>query len=109
MEFTRQLDEEWKDLAGLVPFKGEGAGKAAHPRDVVRDPTDDVFDNILTQLKTEGGYKKAQPAKQVLSEKDKAQQRREKLEKMQKMQSGLTEVEEEEAAAPYENKREKKL
>jgi len=108
MEFTRQLDEEWKDLAGLVPFKGEGDGKAAHPRDVVRDTTDDVFDNILTQLKTEGGYKKAQPAKQVLSEKDKAQQRREKLEKMQKMQSGLAEAEEEEAT-PHVNKREKKL
>ena len=42
----------------------------------------DVFDNILTQLKTEGGMKKVLPAKKVVSDKDRAQERREKLERM---------------------------
>ena len=47
-------------------------------------PTDqkvDAYDDLLVQMKTEG-IKRAIPMKQELSEKEKAQARREKIEKL---------------------------
>jgi len=87
-EYCKELDEEWNELAGLVTFKGGRVKQEPEAK-----PEADVFDDILTRLKTESGIKKIQPSKIVLSEKEKAQQRREKLEKMQKKQSGLADDE----------------
>lgn len=74
--YTKELDDEWKEVSGLLDFS---KNKARIPM-----PTDqkvDAYDDLLTMMKTEG-IKRAIPMKQELSEKEKAQARREKLEKL---------------------------
>ena len=82
-EATRQLDEDWNDVAGLLNF--DRVAKVDHRLRAKDDKANgtDVFDTVLTQLKTEG-VQRVEPIK-PLTEKDKAVSRREQLERMQKM------------------------
>ena len=50
-DFTRQLDEEWGDIAALLKFGGN-----SNKRSKINEPNTkpDEFDNVLTQLKCEG-------------------------------------------------------
>lgn len=92
-----------------MSFKGIGDGKAAYPTKQA-EGHDALYDDIYVKLKTTAGIEKIQPEKKVLSEKDKAQQRREKLEKMQKSQSGIAEDDDDDEIAPLaDKKREAKL
>jgi hypothetical protein len=77
---TKQLDDDWADVAALLQFKGRDEDKRL-PEDALKDK---MFDDVYTQLKTESGIKKIQPEAVVLTEKQKAQQRRAKLENLDK-------------------------
>ena len=71
--YTKQLDEDFGEMAGLLDFSKKKAD--------VTESKVDAYDDLLINLKQEG-VKKAIPMKQELSEKEKAQARREKLEKL---------------------------
>ena len=53
-------------------MKFKTGDKVERNRDIAVDDKPDVFDNILTQLKTESGMKKVLPTKKIVSEKDRA-------------------------------------
>jgi hypothetical protein len=74
--YTKELDDDWKDVSGLLNFS-KNAPRIPMPKDAKVD----AYDDLLVQMKTEG-IKRAIPMKQELSEKEKAQVRREKLEKL---------------------------
>lgn len=76
--YTKQLDEEWGDVSGLLDFS---------KKKTVPQIKADAYDDLLVEMKQEG-IKKAIPMKQELSEKERAQARREKLEKLASAQSG---------------------
>ena len=65
MEYTKQLDEEIGEIAGLLDFN-----KTTKVQ--LTDEKLDVFDDVMARLKTESGIQKLVPAKQELSEKEKA-------------------------------------
>ena len=67
-EYTKELDNDWQDLAGLLKFKTRDSDQ----KENAMHKTDAVFDDILTRLKTESGIQKIQPVKLVLSDKEKA-------------------------------------
>lgn len=56
-EYTKQLDDDWNDVAALLTFKQRDADQVI-PDDARKD---EGFDNLLTRLKTEGGIEKVQP------------------------------------------------
>ena len=64
--YTKELNDEFKDVAGLLTFNDKKHIKS-DPKEKV-----DTFDNVLTKLKTSGNAM-AQPMKMELSEKEKAQ------------------------------------
>lgn len=99
MEATKQLDEEWADVALLLNFN----------KKVERKEPKDLFDDILTKLKTEN-ILKVQPQKLEVTEKQKAQARRERLEQLAKIQQAEGEGEaEDQVDNKTLNKREQKL
>lgn len=77
-EYTKQLDEDWGDVAALLKFKVKTSDQPSSHIEA-----DSVFDDILTRLKTESGIKKIIPTKMILSDKEKAQQKRQRLETLQ--------------------------
>jgi hypothetical protein len=74
LEYTRQLDDEWGDVAKLLNYKQKDIDTKTPV-----DTKNKDFDDLYTRLKTEGGIKKIQPELMNLTEKQKAQKRREKL------------------------------
>mmetsp|Transcript_36848 Transcript_36848/g.56409 ORF Transcript_36848/g.56409 Transcript_36848/m.56409 type:complete len:304 (-) Transcript_36848:350-1261(-) len=80
---TKELDNDLAEVAGLLNF--EKTKKVDLPLGVPRQHEDKTYDSLLTQLKTEGATF-ATPAKKELTEKEKAQARRQRLEKMAKSQ-----------------------
>ena len=100
LEETRKLDDEWGEVAGLLNFNKRSK------KEKVSGYKEDKFDNILTQLKTEGAQL-AQPAKAVLTEKEKAKAKRERLEKLAKKQKG--EEDDDHENEEFTKKREAKL
>lgn len=107
MEYTKQLDDDIGELAGLLDFN-----KSTKVQ--VTDQKLDVFDDVMAKLKTESGIKKLIPARQELSEKEKAQARREKLLKLQEEQDQKAKEElgineDESKPSKHLNKREAKL
>lgn len=77
-QYTKQLDEDLGDVAALLKFKVKSSDQ---PTDHIEGDT--VFDDILTRLKTESGIKKIIPVKVNLTDKEKAQQKRQRLEALQ--------------------------
>ena len=77
-EYTRQLDEDWSDVAQLLKFKVKNSDQQEYNE----YKKDEVFDDILTRLKTESGIQKIQPIKQNLTDKEKALEKRQKLERL---------------------------
>jgi hypothetical protein len=59
MDYTRQLDEGWNDVAALLDFKVKDRDQKA----MADHKADDVFDTVLTTLKTTEGLKKVVPIK----------------------------------------------
>ena len=106
-EYTRQLDDDIGELADLLDFN-----KTAKVE--LKDQKLDVFDDVMARLKTESGIQKLQAAKVELSEKEKAQARREKLLKLQEEQDQKAKEElgideDERKPSKHINKREAKL
>ena len=50
-ETTRQLDEDWNDVAALLKFKTKDSDVQAN----LTHKADEVFDDVLTKLKTTEG------------------------------------------------------
>ena len=68
VEATRQLDEDWQDVAGLLNFKVRDSDQKL-PIDA---HTDSIFDDMYTKLKTEAGIMKIAPIQIQLTDKQKA-------------------------------------
>lgn len=60
---TRELDEEWNDVAALLTFRQKD--NEALPADALKD---EQFDSVLARLKTESGIQKVQPQQVNLTE-----------------------------------------
>lgn len=64
-EYTRQLDDDWDDIADLLTFKNKNSDQVV-PNTTEKDKE---FDDLYTKLKTESGIQKIQPEAQNLTEK----------------------------------------